>query len=107
MKGLKIFTLILAATLMAACSDDDNKPDTGDGIVNVNRNDISKEPALQRLEFPKVKGGSSRVIIHTCNDEFGINYSVEWDTQKRSQRWSCYQMTATNRVSKTSPTTPS
>ena len=51
MKGLKIFTLILAATLMAACSDDDNKPDTGDGIVNVNRNDISKEPALQRLEF--------------------------------------------------------
>jgi endonuclease G len=97
----KILTLLLAATLVVACSDDE-KPDTGNGIVNINRNDTSVEPALQRLEFPHVKGGNSRVIIHTCNDDFGINYSVEWDCDKRSQRWSCYQMYAANRVAKTS-----
>lgn len=101
MTRLTILTLLLTATLVVACSDDD-KPDTGESTANVNRNDSSKEPALQRLEFPKVKGGNSRVIIHSCNDEFGINYSVEWDCDKRSQRWSCYQMYAKNRVTKTS-----
>ena len=97
----RILPLLLLATLIVACTDDD-KPDVGNGIVNVNRNDASQEPALLRLEFPKVKGGNSRVLIHTNNDEFGINYSVEWDCDKRSQRWSCYQMYATNRVAKTS-----
>ena len=101
MKKTRIFLLFLAAILTVACNDDD-KPTADNSSVNVNRNDTSKEPALQRLEFPKVKGGDSRVIIHSLNDEFGINYSVEWDTKKRSQRWSCYQMTASNRVSKTS-----
>lgn len=101
MKKTRIFLLFLTAIITVACNDDD-KPTADNSSVNVNRNDTSKEPALQRLEFPKVKGGDSRVIIHSLNDEFGINYSVEWDTKKRSQRWSCYQMTASNRVSKTS-----
>lgn len=102
MKNLRILTLMLAATLLGACNSDDDSPDSGNTVVNVNRNDASKEPSLQRLEFPKVKGGNSRVVIHTCNDEFGINYSVEWDCTKKSQRWSCYQMYAANRVAKTS-----
>ncbi len=101
MKKTRIFLLFLTAVITVACNDDD-KPTADNSSVNVNRNDTSKEPALQRLEFPKVKGGDSRVIIHSLNDEFGINYSLEWDTKKRSQRWSCYQMTASNRVSKTS-----
>lgn len=92
MTKLRLCFILLAATLMAACSSDDDKPDTGNTVANVNRNDASKEPALQRLEFPKVKGGNSRVIIHSCNDDIGINYSVEWDCEKKSQRWSCYQM---------------
>ena len=70
MTKLRLCFILLAATLMAACSSDDDKPDTGNTVANVNRNDASKEPALQRLEFPKVKGGNSRVIIHACNDEF-------------------------------------
>ena len=91
--------LLLAIPIVVSCSKDD---DEGESMVaNVNRNDASKEPALQRLEFPKVKGGNSRVIIHTTNDQYGINYSVEWDCDKRSQRWSCYQMYASNRVQAT------
>ena len=96
MKHLLRLPLLLAACLVVSCSDDD---EAGSGSVelNVNRNDTSTEPALARLEFPKVKGGSSIVVIHTTSDQFGINYSVEWDCQKKSQRWSCYQMFASNR----------
>ena len=98
---LKLYLpLLFAATIGIACSGDDD--DGGSSVeYNANRNDTSREPALQRLEFPKVKGGNSIVIIHTTNDEYGINYSVEWDCEKRSQRWSCYQMYAANRVQKT------
>lgn len=87
---------LLVATFVISCSDDDD--DRSAAVEqNANRNDTSVEPALQRLEFPKVKGGNSLVIIHTTNDEYGINYSVEWDCDKKSQRWSCYQMYAGNR----------
>lgn len=99
---LPILLLIVVATFAVSCSNDDDSPDGGNTVVNLNRNDTSKEPALQRLEFPRVKGGNNRILIHTNNDEFGINYSVEWDCDKRSQRWSCYQMYAANRVQKTS-----
>ena len=87
--------LAITAFFVASCSSDD---DDGTAVeYNANRNDASREPALQRLEFPRVKGGRSIVIIHTTNDRFGINYSVEWDCDKRSQRWSCYQLHAGNR----------
>lgn len=88
--------MLLCATLpfaLVSCGDDD---DEGTGSpsssANANRNDTSLEPALGRLEFPKVKGGNNIIIIHTTQDQYGINYSVEWDADKKSQRWSCYQM---------------
>lgn len=87
---------LLPAVLFAvACSDNSDEAKGGgthDTEVNENRNDTSKEPSLSRLEFPRVKGGSSMVLIHYTNDAYGINYSVEWDTQKKAQRWSCYQL---------------
>ena len=80
--------------LLMACHDtnDDDWGNQQDNSVNTNKNDASQEPALQRLEFPKVKGGNSIVLIHTTNDQYGINYSVEWDCEKKAQRWSAYQM---------------
>ena len=64
---------------------------------NVNANNARQNADLARLEFPHVRGGSSLVIVHTCllnsrNGETGVNYSTEWDAEKRAQRWSCYQM---------------
>lgn len=53
---------------------------------------------LKRLEFPMRQGGDNNlIVVHTAklNDETGeegVNYSVEWDTNKHAQRWSCYQM---------------
>ncbi|MCR4919034.1 MAG: DNA/RNA non-specific endonuclease [Prevotella sp.] len=98
--------VVMALALLAGCGDDDDRRQAGSDTgrqpaSNVNANDISREPALQRLEFPRVKGGTSRVVIHSLDDRFGINYSVEWDTGKRSQRWSCYQMYADNRKATT------
>ena len=87
--------LVVAAFFVVSCSSDDDGVDVP-VEYNANRNDTSREPALQRLEFPKVKGGNSLVIIHTTNDEYGINYSVEWDSDKKAQRWSCYQMYSKN-----------
>ena len=94
---------LLLLALLAAChdtSDDWNEQKSTE--VNVNRNDTQQEPALSRLEFPKVKGGSSIVLIHTTNDRYGINYSVEWDCDKKAQRWSAYQMTQATMEQKTS-----
>lgn len=49
-----------------------------------------------RLEFPKLSSkGTNRIIVNKTNDRFdaeGVNYCVEWDTDLKAQRWSCYQM---------------
>ena len=95
--------LFLYATLTAfaltACGndDDDVTPNTPSSQKqpNLNANDNSLQPELSRLEFPHVKGGKSIVVIHKTNDSYdpdGISYSLEWDCQKKSQRWSCFQM---------------
>ncbi len=89
--------LLFATTISIACSSDDDDNISSSVVLNANRNNYSQEPALQRLEFPKVKGENSIVIIHTTNDNYGINYSVEWDCDKKAQRWSCYQMHAGNK----------
>lgn len=53
--------------------------------------------AIQRTEFPALKqGGKQKVLVYrmksTAYDKDGVNFSVEWDCNKRSQRWTCYQM---------------
>ncbi len=89
-----LLVLLPAVLFVVSCSDSDDNlgGETTDAANNVNRNDTSKEPSLARLEFPRVKGGHSLVLIHYTNDSYGINYSVEWDTDKKAQRWSCYQL---------------
>ena len=88
--------LLAPLFLLSACHDTDDDDDPWSTqpteAPNANRNDASQEPSLSRLEFPHVKGDGSIVLIHTTNDLFGINYSVEWDCQKKSQRWSAYQL---------------
>ena len=91
-----ILSAVVGMLCVISCGSGDD--DRNSGIPaerNLNRNDASEEPALARLEFPRVKGGSSIVLIHTTNDSWGINYSVEWDTEKKAQRWSAYQMNST------------
>lgn len=108
MKPLRIILPLLLLTLsFTSCgSDDDDQSGNGSQtVVNTNKNNASRQPELARLEFPHLKGGV--VIIHqaTLNSktgEKGVNYSVEWDTQKHAQRWSCYQMYESISVTNTS-----
>ncbi len=87
-----LLPLALLATLVSCHDTDDDINQPSDVAANVNANPTTREPALQRLEFPHVKGGNSVVLIHSTADSYGINYSVEWDYDKKAQRWSAYQL---------------
>jgi endonuclease G len=106
MKTTKFLSLLLTATLtLASCGDDGddiiishgNGGGSSEAAVNSNKNTSGPAEAQYRLEFPKLKGGSSVVIVHKSilnknTKDVGINYSVEWDYAINAQRWSCYQL---------------
>lgn len=85
-------------TIFTACHKTNDTDIPTDETVNLNANDPKlSRPEVTRLEFPHVKGGSSMILVYKTNDNYdpdGVNYSVEWDAEKKSQRWSCYQMHA-------------
>ena len=97
----KLYILLLllssAVTFTACSSDDDNGNRQSADSPNANKNVVTDDEAVTRLEFPRLKdNGSSVVIVYRTNsrkyDADGVNYAVEWDCNKKSQRWSCYQM---------------
>ena len=96
MKIFKIYTLLAAAIFMvAACGSDDDDIQGGGNtqkVLNANKNYDGMQPEVARLEFPRLKGGKSIVIVHKTDDAYGLNFCTEWDYEKMSQRWSCYQM---------------
>ena len=96
MKQLKLYVFLAATMLMvAACGNDDDPLVEGGKTeveLNANKNAVGLQPEVARIEFPRLKGGNNIVIVHTTNDSYGVNYCVEWDCSKKSQRWSCYQM---------------
>lgn len=111
MKQIKIYLLMLLAALtVGSCGSDNDGPggggDNGEtgggsGIVNTNKNINVVTPGMPdeitRLEFPKVKGGTSTVIVHETA-QYGVNFCTEFDTSKKSQRWSCYAVYKSNNL---------
>ena len=106
MKTTKFLSLLLfAALVLTSCGDDNEdiiiKPGGGgsssEAGSNSNKNTSGPAEAMYRYEFPKLKGGSSVVVVHksilnkNTRDE-GVNYCVEWDYAIHAQRWSCYQL---------------
>lgn len=92
-----LFAALLSIATISCSSDDDNQGGNGGGNWigdgGANKNTPTADcPEASRIEFPKLKGGNSIVISHYSGDAYGLNYCVEWDTQKKSQRWSCYFM---------------
>lgn len=88
---------LLLVLLFAACSSDNGGNEDKENDSNTNKNVVTTDKAVERLEFPKVKGGGSIVIVYrtddnTSYDKDRVNFAVEWDTEKKAQRWSCYQM---------------
>ena len=88
--------LAIAALTFAACSSDDQNNGSSNGSAgeaNSNKNTVTTESAVARIEFPKLKGNGSIVIVQRTNTmPDGINYAIEWDTAKKSQRWSSFRM---------------
>lgn len=65
---------------------------------NTNRNtaaDLQRNPQAWRMEFPRLYQGSNPTyeVTHSTA-QYGITYSLEWDGNKRAQRWTCYQFSA-------------
>lgn len=96
-----LFTLLLVSFCVCSCSSDDDDSKSSSIAKNDNKNTVGNKYVKNNLEFPKVKGGTSRVIVYTgtAADErtYGMNYAVEWDIDKKSQRWSCYRFDTSNR----------
>ncbi len=93
--------LLISSFFLCACSSDSEG--NGEVVVkNSNRNTAGNKYVTNNLEFPKVKGGTSKVITYTSTaaDErkFGMNFAVEWDCEKKTQRWSCYRFDTANRM---------
>lgn len=63
--------------------------------VNVNRNtaaDLTRNPECWRLEFPRLYQGTDVTFEVThSTQQYGITYSLEWDGNKRANRWTCYE----------------
>ena len=83
----KLLLSLLAILAFTACSDDEENT-----VSNSNRNPTYEYKEYGRYEFPRISDPSENLILvhKTANGE--VNYSVEWDIEKKSQRWSCYQM---------------
>lgn len=99
-KNIRFFVLFAVLCVgFASCGGGDDD-DNGGGTTtanNANKNEVTDEKAVSRLEFPRLKGGNSVVIVYRTSDNNTydadrVNYCVEWDCDKKAQRWSCYQM---------------
>lgn len=97
MKQIKIYLFaLLAALALGACSSDDDNGGSGNS-ENLNANAVTAgvPQEVTRMEFPKVKGGTSQIIVHK-DAQYGVNYCTEYDLDKKSQRWSCYAVYKSN-----------
>ena len=95
---MKAHSLIILAALMTvlwSCDDDDKLPiarkpsEVGSSNKNANPTNVSSD--YGRMEFPRLKGDANSVVLVRRVQNYGINYAIEYDTEKRSQRWTCWQ----------------
>lgn len=92
-----LYLCFACLTLFFASCGDDNNPVIDEGKpVNKNANVVTTDKAVLRLEFPALKKtGRQQIIVHrlsnTDYDKDRVNFCTEWDCDKKSQRWSCYQ----------------
>lgn len=63
MKQIKIYLFALLAVLsMAACSSDDGDGN-GSNEINTNKNEVTTDKAVTRLEFPKLKAETALSVF--------------------------------------------
>ncbi len=97
--SLYFLAAMAMAVALSACGDDSGSGNgtNNDSGPNVNRNTVTTDEAVTRLEFPHLADSKTNIVIihrtpESSFDKDRVNYAVEWDCNKKSQRWSCYQM---------------
>lgn len=103
-------TLFIASAFVvlfiAACGSEQDERAANEGREGTTVRNDNKNPSTRkeyaRLEFPRLKGGDNNLVIVHSTSDYGVNYSLEWDVAKKSQRWSCYEMYESNSVTNTS-----
>jgi endonuclease G len=113
MKKLHLFLSALALILFVGCEagDDDKLPSgkksdgntssgsaalivtngTSNDQTNTNKNVTGNNNLDSRYEIPHIVGGNGNYILIRSTDAHGINYVIEWNNAKKSQRWAAYQ----------------
>lgn len=101
-----LLCLAMVLALFTACGGDDDKippraggDGAGPSANNTNANPTAEDAALGRWECPRIKEEDNFVQLIRRTTDYGITYMIEWDKEKRSQRWTCFQMNNTNSVS--------
>ena len=102
----KLLALLLLAVVITSCGDDDdyNVPTTPGTkpnnikTVNVNANPTTIHREYGRLEVPRLKDSDNNLVLIHYTSQYGLNYMVEWDGLKKSQRWTCYTLDSKNSV---------
>jgi len=87
-------TLFTAALLLWGCSSDDEPNDPSS--INTNANKTGEHPEAGRLEMPKLKGGVVNMFLVKRLSSGAVNYCIEWDISKKSQRWAAFRWDNTN-----------
>lgn len=93
-----LMLMFFTACTFVSCGDDNDNNDEKPVITNNENQNPNTRPELRLLEFPHVSGSGNNLIVVHKTEDYGINYSIEWDCDKKAQRWTCYQMHAGNNV---------
>lgn len=102
----EVFNTMLSDLTPDSGGDNPDNPDNpdqpgNDDPNNKNKNNVSKSANKEvwRLEFPKIVGDDKNLVITHRTSDYGITYSLEWDCNKKANRWTCYQMYKGNSIS--------
>ena len=106
-KHLYLFFALMITASMTNCggSDDSNNPPPGEITVqnpyivkqgngptgNTNKNMTGIAELDNSIEIPRVLGDNNHPLLIRVVPTYGLNYVVEWDNLKRSQRWTAYR----------------
>lgn len=89
------FVLICFCALFVSCEQDSSY--TSSNESNTNANEPVRAEVL-RLEIPHLKKEGKNLFLVHRTTLYGINFCIEWDCTKKSQRWTAYQLYASNSV---------
>lgn len=93
----KAILFVCLTTCVLGCNkDNENINNIAVNSNNTNANNTKANKVYGRLEFPQLKDPTQNQILIYKTGANEINFCVEWNNIKRTQRWSCYQLYKSN-----------